>query len=86
MVPSDKLVESDVGEMRSLANRIAARIPEKPAPMTLTFKGRRFSTGSLFNEKFEPLVPFEPAISEPWESFVKLGIQQIDMVQESQTV
>lgn len=30
---------------------MAARIPEKPAPMTLTFNGLRFSIGSSFNWK-----------------------------------
>lgn len=31
---------------------IAARMPEKPAPMTITFLGLRFSTGSLLRLKF----------------------------------
>lgn len=36
-------------------NLIAAKIPEKPAPMTLTFIGRLASTGSLFNANASPL-------------------------------
>lgn len=44
--------------MRSKRNTdlIAARIPEKPAPITLTFIGRWFSTGASFSKN--GVVPF----------------------------
>lgn len=60
---------------QSLANRIAAKIPEYPAPMTLTFILRKFSTGSSFNEKAVSPAPWGPvplvlAIVEVWRLLV----------------